>query len=53
MTDYGRLSVNRYHFIINDGNATGEEIKELINEIKTKVQDKYNIELKVEQEFIE
>ena len=28
-------------------------IKELINEIKNKVKEKYNIELKVEQEFIE
>ena len=48
-----KVSENHANFIINNGNATGEEIKELINEIKTKVQDKYNIELKVEQEFID
>jgi len=48
-----KVSEKHANFIINNGNATGEEIKELINEIKTKVQDKYNIELKVEQEFID
>jgi len=48
-----KVSEKHANFIINNGNATGEEIKELINEIKNKVKDKYNIELKVEQEFVE
>lgn len=48
-----KVSEKHANFIINNGNATGEEVKELINEIKDKVKEKYNIELKVEQEFIE
>ena len=48
-----KVSEKHANFIINNGSATGEEIKELINEIKTKVKEKYNIELKVEQEFVE
>jgi UDP-N-acetylmuramate dehydrogenase len=48
-----KVSEKHANFIINNGNATGEEIKELINEIKDKIKDKYNIELKVEQEFVE
>ena len=47
------VSLKHANFIINTGNATGEEIKELINEIKDKIKEKYNIELKVEQEFVE
>jgi len=47
------VSEKHANFIINTGNATGEEIKKLINEIKNKVKEKYNIELKVEQEFVE
>ena len=51
----GGAAVSEKHanFIINIGNAKGEEIKELINEIKNKIKEKYNIELKVEQEFVE
>lgn len=48
-----QVSLKHANFIINAGNATGEEIKELINDIKNKVKEKYNIELKVEQEFVE
>ncbi|MBP3921067.1 MAG: UDP-N-acetylmuramate dehydrogenase [Bacilli bacterium] len=47
------VSTKHANFIINTGNATGEDIKELIIEIKEKVKEKYNIELKVEQEFVE
>lgn len=47
------VSLKHANFIINTGSATGEEIKKLINEIKEKVKEKYNIELKVEQEFVE
>ena len=48
-----KVSEKHANFIINNGNATGEEIKELINEIKEKVKQKYNLELKIEQEFID
>ena len=48
-----QVSEKHANFIINTGNATGEEIKELINDIKNKVKEEYNIELKVEQEFVE
>lgn len=48
-----KVSEKHANFIINTGNATGEEVKELITEIKNKVKEKYNIELKVEQEFVE
>ena len=48
-----KVSEKHANFIINTGDATGEEVKELINEIKNKVKEKYNIELKVEQEFVE
>lgn len=47
------VSMKHANFIVNNGNATGEEIKQLITEIKEKVKEKYGIELKVEQEFVE
>lgn len=48
-----KVSDKHANFIINNGNATGEDIKKLIMEIKDKVKEKYNIDLKVEQEFVE
>lgn len=48
-----KVSEKHANFIINNGNATGEEVKELINKIKNEVKKKYDIELKVEQEFVE
>ena len=48
-----KVSEKHANFIINTGDATGEEIKELIEEIRKKIKDKYDIELKVEQEFVE
>lgn len=52
---FGGACVSSKHanFIINKDHAKGEEIKELITNIKKDVKDKYNIELKVEQEFVE
>jgi len=47
------VSEKHANFIINAGSATGEDIKKLICEIQDKVKEKYNIELKVEQEFVE
>lgn len=48
-----KVSDKHANFIINTGDAKGEDVKKLINKIKNDVKDKYNIELKVEQEFIE
>ncbi len=47
------VSEKHANFIINKGHAKGEDVKKLINDIKKDVKDKYNIELKVEQEFVE
>ena len=47
------VSVKHANFIINSGNATGKDVKQLITEIQEKVKEKYNIELKVEQEYVE
>ena len=47
------VSLKHANFIINKGNASGDDIKKLIKEIKSKVKEKYNIDLKVEQEFVE
>lgn len=48
-----KVSEKHANFIVNTGDATGEDVKKLINEIKNKIKEKYNIELKVEQEFVE
>ena len=37
----------------NDGTANGEDIKNLILYTKKEVKNKYNIDLKIEQEFVE
>lgn len=47
------VSLKHANFIINKGHANGEDIKKLINEIKDKVKTEYNIDLIVEQEFVE
>ena len=47
------VSEKHANFIINKGNAKGKDIKELINTIRETVKEKYNIELKVEQEIID
>ena len=41
------------NFIINEGNANSEDIINLINLVKFKVMEEYNIDLKLEQEIIE
>ena len=48
-----QVSEKHANFIINSGNAKGEDIKKLITEIKNKIKKKYKIELKIEQEFVE
>lgn len=47
------VSTKHANFIINAGAAKGEDIKKLILEIKSKIKEKYDIDLKVEQEFVE
>lgn len=47
------VSTKHANFVINVDHATGEDIKNLILEIKKVVKEKYNIDLKVEQEFVE
>ena len=47
------VSTMHANFIINTGKAKGEDVKKLILEIKDKVKEKYNIELKCEQEFVD
>ena len=46
-----QISEKHANFIINYNNAKAKDIKELIDFIKEEVKEKYNIELKVEQEF--
>lgn len=48
-----QVSEKHANFIINRGKAKGDDIKKLILEIKDEVMKKHNIELKVEQEFVE
>jgi len=47
------VSLKHANFIVNIGGATGNDICSLINSIKSDVKDKYNIDLKVEQEIVE
>lgn len=46
------VSTKHANFIINTGKATSDDIKNLIEEIQRKVKEEYNINLKVEQEFV-
>lgn len=48
-----QISNKHANFIINRGNAKGEDIKALIRHIQKEVKNKYGIELKVEQEFVD
>lgn len=54
-TSVNDAEVSNIHanFIINKGNATSEDIIKLINIVKNKVKDVYDIELHLEQEIIE
>lgn len=51
----GGAIISRKHanFIVNYDNASGDDIKKLIVETKMKVYEKYGIDLKIEQEFVE
>ena len=50
----GGASVSKKHanFIINENNASAEDIKELIFFVKQRVKEEYDIDLVVEQEFV-
>lgn len=48
-----KVSEKHANFIINTGSATGNDIKNLITEIKDKVKKEYGIVLKIEQEIVE
>lgn len=50
----GGAQVSKKHanFIINKKDATSQDISDLIKYVKEKVKEKYNINLKVEQEFV-
>jgi len=47
------ISDKHANFIINKGDATGKNIIDLIELIQNKVKEKYNVELKLEQQIIE
>mgnify|MGYP003291629874 CR=1 FL=1 len=47
------VSDKHANFIINKDKATASDVIALINEIKTKVKEKYNIDLIVEQEIVD
>ena len=47
------FSEKHANFIINKNNATATDFRSLIKEIKEKVKEKYNIDLIVEQEFVD
>ena len=50
----GGAGVSNKHanFVVNYGDATARDIKDLIEFLREEVRDKYNVELKVEQEFV-
>ena len=47
-----KISEKHANFIINYNHATSKDIKDLIDFIKEEVKEKYNIDLKVEQECV-
>ena len=47
------VSMKHANFIVNKGNATGEDIRKLIKIIKDKVKEKYNIDLVLEQIIVD
>ena len=47
------ISEKHANFIVNKEGAKGKDIRELIEKIKKEIKEKYNIELKVEQEIVE
>ena len=48
-----KVSEKHANFIINAGNATGEDIIKLINKVQNKVKENYNVESKLKKIIIE
>ena len=48
-----KVSEKHANFIVNIGNMTSKDLKTLIKEIQNKINDEYNIELKLEQIIID
>lgn len=46
------ISDKHANFVVNTGNASSSDIKELIDYAKNKVKENYNVEMLVEQEFV-
>lgn len=53
MVGGAKVSEKHANFIVNYASATGQDIVTLINEIKEKVKEKYNVDLILEQEIVE
>lgn len=47
------ISIKHANFIINTGNATSNDIKNLIELVHTEIKNKYGIDLKLEQEILD
>lgn len=47
-----QVSEKHANFIINTGNATANDVKELIDYVKKEVEKKYHVSLTTEQEFV-
>lgn len=47
------ISIKHANFIINAGNATSNDIKNLIELVHTEIKNKYGIDLKLEQEILD
>ena len=47
-----KVSEKHANFIINNGNAKAEDIKNIIEKLQKEVKEKYNIDLECEQEFV-
>lgn len=46
------VSVKHANFIINDNDATGNDVKNLIDYVHDKVKERTGVDLKIEQEFV-
>lgn len=46
------VSYKHANFIVNEDNATGEDIRDLIYYVKNTIKEKYNIDLVLEQELV-
>jgi len=47
-----RVSSDHANFIVNENDATGKEVLELISEIRQRVREKFGIELETEVRII-